>query len=196
MTPTYPDNLPELAQSLLWPLNLFYIYYSREMPEITPLFDYQMPEPYRQLLVHVNNMTPTLEDFHSGTLYVERLNVVPDAEETSREVILRRDTDKKPVEYGASRVFLQTLPPKAVNLITEGRVPLGTVLSQCGCKHTVDPSGFFKIQPTSFFANIFPGLNGSPLYGRRNTLVAPDGKPIAEMGQGRRKTYPSAEGRL
>ena len=181
MTPVYPNNLDELTASLMWPLNLFYAYYKRDMPEITPLFDWHMPEPYKRLLAHERNMTPTLEAFYNSVIHIERINVVPDKQECSREVILRLDSDERPVEYGASRIFLEALPQDARDLICAGQVPLGTVLSQCNCQHTVELSGFFKIKPTSFFTNVFSSANGTPLYGRRNSLVALDGTPIAEV---------------
>ena len=181
MTPVYPTNLDELTASLMWPLNLFYAYYKRDMPEITPLFDWHMPEPYKGLLSHERNMTPTLETFYDSAIHIERLNVVPDREECSREVILRLDTNRQPVEYGASRIFLEALPDTARERICEGQIPLGTVLNQCNCRHTVELSGFFKVKPTPFFANVFSSANGTPLYGRRNRLVALDGTPIAEV---------------
>lgn len=181
MTAIYPENLHELTESLLWPLNLFCTVHSRVLPQITPLFGQQMPEPYKQLLVHKQNMTSTLEAFHASTIHIERLNVMPGEQETSREVVLRLDTNDKPVEYGASRIFIRSLPPKALELIDEGKIPLGTLLRMCDCKHTVEPSGFFRLRATPFFDNVFRDLDGSPLYGRRNTLVALDGKPIAEV---------------
>jgi chorismate-pyruvate lyase len=181
VTSIYPDNLDKLTGSLLWPLNLFCTVHSRVMPQITPLFDQQMPEPYKELLVHERNMTPTLENFHESTIYIERLNEVSSDEQTTREVILRLETDNKPVEYGASRIFLESLPPKAIEQINEGKIPLGTLLRTCDCRHTVELSGFFRLEATTFFSNIFPGKTFSTLYGRRNTLVAPNGKPIAEV---------------
>ncbi|MCF7975871.1 MAG: hypothetical protein K9N55_18790 [Phycisphaerae bacterium] len=181
MTPVYPSNLNELTESLMWPLNLFYAYYQRDMPEVTPLFDWHMPEPYKRLLVHERNMTPTLEAYYGSTIHIERLNVVPDRDECSREVILRLDINKKPVEYGASRIFLNTLPKKAMDLICEGHVPLGTVLNKCHCVHRVELSGFFKVKPTPFFNNVFSSVNGSSLFGRRNRLVALDGTLLAEV---------------
>ena len=181
MTYMKPDNVLELTKSLLWPLNLFCTFYSRDLPQITPLFGQQIPEPYKQLLVHKRNMTPTLETFHDSTIHIERLNTVSEAEETTREVILRLDTNEKAVEYGASRIFTNTLPQKAVEFIDEGKIPLGTVLRMCKCEHTVEPSGFFRIKSTKFFTNIFPDKNGSQLYGRRNTLVALNGKAVAEV---------------
>jgi len=175
------EDIHELTQSLLWPLNLFCAHYGREVPELTPLFEQHMPEPYRTLLVHQNNMTPTLESYHGGTIHIEPINVLSDAEETTREVILRRDTDGKPLEYGASRVWRSTVTPEALFLIDDGRLPLGTILRVCECEHTVRPSGFFKIRSTSFFADAFDADQTPYFYGRRNTLVAPDGNPIAEV---------------
>lgn len=181
MTVIHPDKLDELTRSLLWPLNMFCTVHSRVLPEITPLFEQQMPEPYKQLLAHRHNMTATLEAFYGSTIYIERLSMVPGDEETSREVVLRLATDDRPVEYGASRIFVSSLPPRAVELIAEGKIPLGALLRMCDCKHTVEPSGFFRLRPTPFFADIFPDLDASELYGRRNTLVALNGKPIAEV---------------
>lgn len=175
------DDIDELTQSLLWPLNLFCAHYGRDVPEITPLFEQHMPEPYKELLVHNRNMTSTLEAYHGGTIYIERLNVFSDDEETTREVILRRDGDGKPLEYGAARMFRHTLTPEALFLIDDGRLPLGTILRVCDCEHTVQPSGFFKIRSTAFFANAFDAAAVSHFYGRRNALVGLDGSLIAEV---------------
>jgi chorismate-pyruvate lyase len=176
-----PEELPRLCHSLLWPLNLFYSRFDRQMPQITPLFEQHMPEPYKRLLVHKKNMTPTLEAYHSDTIHIERVNMLPGNEQTTREVILRLDRNNKPVEYGASRIFLRKLPPKALPLVAEGKVPLGTILRICECTHTVEVAGFFKVKPTSFFEEIFESSETSPLFGRRNTLTAPDGTAIAEV---------------
>jgi chorismate-pyruvate lyase len=175
------DNIDDLTQSLLWPLNLFCAQYGREMPEITPLFGQHMPEPYKSLLVHDRNMTPTLEAYHHGTIHIEPINVLTSDEETTREVILRRDGDNKALEYGASRVFRSALSPEALFLIDDGRLPLGTILRVCECEHKVQPSGFFKIRPTAFFISELKAADAPNLYGRRNTLVAMDGTPIAEV---------------
>lgn len=176
-----PEELPRLCHSLLWPLNLFYNRFERQMPEVTPLFEQHMPEPYKQLLVHKNNMTPTLETYHSDTIHIERINLLPGHEQTTREIILRLDRNNKPVEYGASRIFLRKLPPKALPLVAEGKVPLGTILRICECIHTVELAGFFKVKTTPFFLGIFDTSDISPLYGRRNTLTAPDGSALAEV---------------
>lgn len=181
MMASLPENMHTLCESLLWPLNVFYAQYGRELPALTPLFGEHLPEPYRELLVHERNMTPTLEAYHHSPLHIELLHKLLSAEETTREIILRTNDQQKPVEYGASRVFLKQLPPPALELIHAGHLPLGTILNTCNCTHTVEPAGFFKIKPTPFFVEIFGPLTVTSLYGRRNSLVAPDGDPIAEV---------------
>lgn len=175
------ENIDELSQSLLWPLTLFCSHYDRAVPELTPLFGQHIPEPYKRLLVHTRNMTPTLEGYHDGTIYIEPLNVLTDEEETTREVLLRREGDGRRLEYGASRTFRRVLTPEALFLIDDGRLPLGTILRVCECEHAVRPSGFFKIRPTRFFVDLFEAADASCFYGRRTTLVAPDGRLIAEV---------------
>lgn len=170
-----------LAKSLLWPLNMFYSRDDRELPEMTPLMGHHLPQPQKQLLVHTNNMTPTLETHHGDTIHIEQRNVMPGPMETSREVILHMDGDDKAVEYGASLMFLERLPDEACTLIGEGRMPLGTILQRCGCTHSCEVRGFFKIRPMPFFADVFGVPCKTPLYGRRNSLVAPDGQAIAEV---------------
>jgi hypothetical protein len=181
MNHALPDNAHTLCESLLWPLNVFYAQYGREMPQITPVFPRQMPEPYRGLLAHHRNMTPTLEAYHRSPLFVERLHVLPGDAETTREIILRTETDEKVVEYGASRIFFPGLTSKAIGLVEDGRLPLGTVLLSCDCRHTVEPSGFFKIKPTPFFVDLLGASPSVSLYGRRNQLVALDGTLLAEV---------------
>ena len=181
MMQQHSEEIPLLCHSLLWPLNLFYSRFERQMPEIMPLFEQHIPEPYKRLLVHKKNMTPTLEAHHSDTIHIERINLLPGNEQSTREVILRLDRDNKPVEYGASRTFLRKLPPKSLPLVAEGKIPPVTILRICECTHTVEPTGFFKVNPTPFFRGVFDTSDTSPLYGRRNTLTAPDGSAIAEV---------------
>jgi len=177
----HQGNIDELRQSLLWPLNLFCAQYNREVPRITPLFERNIPEPYKQLLVHDRNMTATLEGYHGGTIYIEPINVLSDDDETTREVILRRDIDAKSLEYGVSRTFRHRLPYEALFLIDDGRLPLGTILKVCDVEHTVQPSGFFKISATPFLKKALQTNDATGFYGRRNALVSLDGNTIAEV---------------
>jgi chorismate-pyruvate lyase len=170
-----------MADSLLWPLNLFYSADGCARPSITPLFANQIPQPYRRLLVHENDMTPTLEAFHGGTIHLERLQFIDGKNETTREVILRMDGSEEPVEYGASRIFLDQLNADARERVAEGVLPVGTILARCNCPHSARPGGFFRVAPIPIFDRAFGMPCEGSLYGRRNTLVSPDGNPITDV---------------
>ena len=58
--------MPELidtlsAVDLLYPLNEFYAEAGLALPSATRINGREMPEPYRRLLVHDRDMTPTME---------------------------------------------------------------------------------------------------------------------------------------
>ena len=168
------------SDDLLWPLNMFYER-DRLLPDVTPLTAQQVPAPYRDLLVHDNDMTPTLEHYYEDTVHVERLNVLNDEKVSTREVILRLDGNERAVVYGASRVFLDELHARARELLDEGRLPAGTILRICEVAHHGRPSGFFRVKPLPLFEKVFAQPCDASLFGRRNTLLAPSGNPIVEV---------------
>ena len=43
-------------------------------PELLPIDGADMPEPYRKLLVHADDMTPTLEHFHGQRIHLRMVN--------------------------------------------------------------------------------------------------------------------------
>ena len=59
--------------SIEYPLNEIYGRNDRVLPELIPLAGTQMPQPYRGLLVHQRDMTPTLMHFHKSQICIEAL---------------------------------------------------------------------------------------------------------------------------
>jgi chorismate-pyruvate lyase len=168
------------ADNLLWPLNVFYER-DRILPEVTPLTEQQVPSPYRELLVHEDDMTPTLEHHYEDTIHIERLNHLAEDAVSSREVILRLDGNDRAVVYGASRVFLDQLHEHARELLAEGRLPVGTILRICEIAHRSQPTGFFRVKPMPLFEEVFKQACNDSLFGRRNTLLSAAGDPIVEV---------------
>src|ERR1043166_3266186 len=64
---------PAVVLPFAYPLDEFYALAHRELPDIEQMEGTEMPEPYRELLVHNADMTPTLEKFHDERIY---LNVI------------------------------------------------------------------------------------------------------------------------
>ena len=57
------------ALPIAYPLDDFYAQAGLPLPRITAIPGEAMPEPYRTLLVHQNDMTSTLEKFHKSTVH-------------------------------------------------------------------------------------------------------------------------------
>lgn len=166
---------------LLYPLDLFYRSAGADLPSIRRIPGEEMPDPYRDLLVHQRDMTPTLEAFHGETIHLRTLARVEDEGAFCRLVVLTTDESERPVEFGAIAIHLDVFPPEARELILGCRCPLGTILHRHGIRHTSAPRAYFEVEPDSTIQESLALLNGDRLYGRRNVLSTPDGRVIADV---------------
>src|SRR5436190_15632 len=99
------------------PLDDFYARAGLRLPKIERTSGEKMPEPYRALLVHGNDMTPTLEKHHAGEIHLRILGREERGDFYFREVVLQLDGTDKPVEFGAIKISLALFPPRARHLI-------------------------------------------------------------------------------
>jgi chorismate-pyruvate lyase len=85
------------------------------------------------------------------------------------------------VEYGAIKIVLDLFPNDAQQDILAEKRPLGHILHQHNIAHSSRPQSFLTVQSDDFIGNALR-LNGKhALYGRRNTLVDPWDRPLAEI---------------
>jgi chorismate-pyruvate lyase len=140
-----------------------------------------VPEPYRTLLVHRTDMTSTLENFHKERLRVEVLGRHTSGQEYFREVVLRLDQSGRRVEFGAIKILLDLFPAEARSEILRERQPLGRILTESGVEFASQPRGYFRIIPDDFIRRTLDLIGPHVLYGRRNTLVDPWDRPLAEI---------------
>lgn len=176
-----PSETSALVLPIAYPLDDFYARAGKPLPAIRQVRAEDIPEPYRQLLVHRDDMTPTLERFHGDVL---RLRVLrSDTREIYyfREVVLSLARTGAPVEFGAIKINLSLYPPAARKLILEEREPLGRILQSCGVTHTSKPKAFFSVQSDSLIGEALGLTAPAALYGRRNTLSDPQHRPLAEI---------------
>ena len=77
----------EREHDLLYPLSMFRL--ARRIPALSyeTVEGSEMPQPYRDLLVHDGDMTSRLEQFHGGAIYVDRLHSSSDGGAFSRNTI-------------------------------------------------------------------------------------------------------------
>ena len=173
-------------QTLLYPLDLFYAEAGLPLPSFSRVAGEEVPEPYRRLLVHTNDMTPTLEAFHREKIHLRLVRRHIEGDAYCRQVILTTDESERPVEFGAIVIHTQHFPPAAREQILGGYTPLGTILAEHGVRHESCPQGFFQVMSDAEMNRALglaaPGQEKSwVLYGRRNLLLAPEGWRLAEV---------------
>src|SRR6202158_6472457 len=95
---------PEL--NLLYPLNEFYDQLGVPLPSAVRVEDRDMPEPYKSLLVHKRDMTPTLAEFYQSGIQLRVLRHTLRHDVFSREIILLLEGDQRPVVFGAIKIYL------------------------------------------------------------------------------------------
>lgn len=167
--------------SLAHPLDEFYAEAGLPLPPLNQIDGEAVPEPYRTLLVHQNDMTPTLEGFHRSPVHLDVLGRRRKGDAYFREVILRLDDGNQPVEFGAIRINLDLFTPTAREQILKERLPLGRILHEYKIAHSSRPSAYLRLATDKLINSVLE-LNGAQvLYGRRNTLFDPNKRPLAEI---------------
>lgn len=166
---------------LLRPLSDFYTEAGLAPPRIREIEGAAMPRPYRDLLVHDSDMTPTLERFCGQKIRLRRLKIRHEGQSLYRQVALVSDRDEKPMEYGAIRIYLDRFSNAAQSQIMEGRLPLGTILRTHAVPHHSRPRAYFSVASEPVISAALNVPVGRTLYGRHNVLRNPAGQPLAEV---------------
>jgi chorismate-pyruvate lyase len=168
--------------TLAHPLDAFYAETGATLPPIERIEGDLMPQPWRQLLVHTDDMTPTLEAYYGQNIHIRVLGRRRQGDEYCREVVLHLDGNEQPVEFGANRIRLNRFPEEARRLILEEHEPLGHILRDFQVRHTCEPNAFLRLPADALIKQAL-GLNGTEptLYGRHNRLFDPEGRLISEV---------------
>jgi chorismate-pyruvate lyase len=118
-----------------------------ELGQFSPVTSSQVPQPQQSLLGHHHHMTVTVENHHGCKVDVDVLRHQRVANYYSREILLRRQTDRAVVLYGIVRLSLDSLPRHVADSILERKIPLGRVLIDNGVLRRVELVGLYRVQP-------------------------------------------------
>ena len=140
-----------------------------------------MPQPYRDLLVHKSDMTPTLERFWGKTFELHQFDAMDEGESHYRLVTLNIEPDGEAVEFGAIRIDLSLFSARVRERITAHYTPLGAILRDHGIEHTSGPRGFFAVQSFGLIDEAFRLEGPERLYGRKNVLLDDAGRTLADV---------------
>jgi chorismate-pyruvate lyase len=166
---------------IAYPLDDFYAQQGLVLPPIEAVEGKDVPEPYRSLLVHADDMTPTLEKFHGDKIHIRVLRRQLRGDFYFREVVLVLDADERPVEFGAIKMNLALFAPAARKLILEEREPLGHILRDCAVAHSSRPKAYLRVESDELINRALNLTGRHTLYGRRNTHFDPQGRALAEI---------------
>lgn len=170
----------QVLGELIYPLDEFYARERTPLPRIEAVSPDQVPEPYRTLLVHDNDMTPTLEAYHRNTIHIEVWGRERQGDSYFREVVLRLDRDQRAVEFGANKVNLALFDPGVRRLILDEYLPLGHILHLRKVPHHGHPLGYLRIEADPLMNRAFRLSGRHTLYGRRNTIRDLQGRALSE----------------
>jgi len=179
VTPDATDGARVL--DLLMPLLYFYNQDELPLPRVEFMDGAAMPLPWRSLLVHTSDMTPTLRNHHRSVITLEVIQAEMSADYVMRQVVLHRESDNTPVEYGAIGIQLEGFPEKVKQLIREGHQPLGGILESEGIPHQSAPRAWFSIEADEHTSELLRVAPGTLLYGRCNALTHPGGIVFADI---------------
>lgn len=166
---------------LAHPLDEFYAEMGQMLPPLEEVHGEAVPQPYKRLLVHHSDMTPTLGAFYGREIHLRLLGRRRRGNRYYREVVLLLDGSDQAVEFGAIKIHLDRFSARARQQILEEVRPLGHVMAECAVRHTSRPKAYLRLASDRFI-NQALGLTGANvLYGRRNTLLDPRERPLAEI---------------
>lgn len=181
------DSKTNLSVDLLYPLDEVYAAAGLLVPDVSEIPGPEMPQPYRDLLVHQGDMTPALERFHNANIHLRvqsariTAGTESDPRKYLREVVLLLDGSNTPVEYGAIVIHLNRFSLEARKEVVEGRRPLGTIMREQNVTHLSRPRAFLSVEADAHIANALDAAPGTILYGRRNRLLTLDGHALADI---------------
>src|SRR5204863_7154924 len=115
------------------------------LPRVTRAEAHEIPEPYRSLLVHERDMTPTLEDAYQRSVQLRVLKYDLRENVLSRQIVLVPEGSTRAVVFGAIKIYLEHFPAEAKRLVLELKLPLGTILRTQRIAHFSRPDAFIQV---------------------------------------------------
>jgi chorismate-pyruvate lyase len=179
--PPVPATTEPKVLPILHPMDDFYARAGMRLPKVDAVQAAELPEPYRSLLAHSQDMTSTLMAFHGRSIHLDLLRREVRGELYMREVALLLDGTDEAVEFGAIQIQLGRLPAAARRLILDQHLPLGQILKDSQVEFLSRPKAFFKVESDDFINRALRLEGVRHLYGRRNTLTNPRHEVLAEI---------------
>ena len=152
----------------------------RGASELVPLTPDEMPEPYRQLLVHTHHMTVTVEGFYGQPVDVRVLDSMRTYRTYCRRILLSLKETGEVVQFGIIEVNLAALSDTVRGEIVAGKTPLGRVLIENNVLRSIQPVSYFRVWPGVQLCEWFNLPEPQTTYGRVGIIFTGD-QPAIEV---------------
>jgi len=166
----------------LCPLARSYSVMAQSVPVVWEVEDTDIPQPQRDLLAHLSDMTTKLEAFHGERTHLRLLRSATDGDIYQREVVLVLNSSGRLVEFGAITIHLDLLPPLLKVDILRAEVPLGSLLHQHRFAFRSRPKSFIRVEADELISRALAlDRPAAHLYGRCNALLTSSGDVLADI---------------
>jgi len=105
------------------------------------------PEPYKQMLVHDQHMTVTMEAYYRSAVTVRVLEQVLRDNIYCRKILLSRSDTAQVVQFGIVRFDFSYITTAVRDEILRGQTPLGRILINHNVLRHIDLGAILRIAP-------------------------------------------------
>jgi len=152
--------------------------------ELWPEFEFvqadEVPSPYRELLVHDQHMTVTVEAHHGDSVDVRILARVQTDDFYARKILLTLHGNGRVVQFGIMKINLRYCSPQVREEIVAGKTPLGRILIQHDVLRRIEPTAFLRVIPDAAMMKWFALDIPVRTYGRL-AIIHCDEQPAVEL---------------
>ena len=150
------------------------------LPEFELVRADEVPPPYRELLVHDQHMTVTVEKHHGDSVDVRILARQHTGDSYARKILLTLHGNKKVVQFGIMKINLQYCGPEVRQEIIAGQTPLGRTLIEHDVLRRIEPTAFLRVLPGPAMMKWFALDKPARTYGRL-AIIHCDEQPAVEL---------------
>ena len=137
-----------------------------EVGEFSPVSSDELPDQYASLLAHHDHMTVTLEAWHNSLVEVHVLQEEQKDDTYVRRIVLTRQRDGTPVQFGIMRIDLAGMP-EIVRMEIESRaLPLGRIMIRHHLMREVELCQLWRVNPGEQLRSTLGCTEEVPVFGR------------------------------
>lgn len=138
------------------------------------------PEPYKQMLVHDEHMTVTMEAYHHCTVDVKVLDRRLTDQTYCRKILLLKSGTDQVVQFGIVRFNFEYVSQAVRDEIIAEGTPLGRILINHNVLRHIDLAAVLRITAGPALAAYLQMSLGGVTYGRLATIFC-NGRPAVDL---------------